>query len=110
MLLLRKMLEHGTAEGPSFLSQLEFARVTSWRCPCGCASFNLIVETDAPSVQARSYVVADFLFGSEDQLSGIFVFQKDGRLAGIDVYGLAVDAPKTLPRFEDLRRLPDDLP
>ena len=41
-------------------------------------------------------VVADFVFGSDDEPSGIFVFEKGGLLAGLEVYGLAGDAPKTL--------------
>jgi hypothetical protein len=36
--------------------------------------------------------------------SGIFVFEKDGMLAGLEVYGLAGDAPKSLPVSESLRR------
>jgi hypothetical protein len=41
--------------------------------------------------------LADFVFGIDNDLSGIFVFEKGGLLAGLEVYGLAGDAPKKLP-------------
>jgi hypothetical protein len=48
-------------------------------------------------------VIADFVFGTEQDLSGIFVFEIDGILAGMEVYGLAGEAPQTLPPVESLR-------
>jgi hypothetical protein len=48
-------------------------------------------------------VVADFIFGPIDQPSGVFLFTKGGVLAGLEVYGLAGDAPKSLPAFDTLR-------
>jgi len=48
-------------------------------------------------------VVADFIFGPADRPSGIFVFEKGGVLAGLEVYGLAGDAPTNLPACEALR-------
>ncbi len=47
--------------------------------------------------------IADFVFGEGDSLSGIFVYEKDGILSGLEVYGSAGDAPKSLPRPEELR-------
>jgi hypothetical protein len=49
------------------------------------------------------HIVADFIFGPDDQPSGVFIFQKGGMLAGLEVYGLAGDAPKFLPVSEVLR-------
>ncbi len=49
------------------------------------------------------HVIADFVFGSESDLCGIFVFENEGILSGIEVFGYAVDAPKTLPAIETLR-------
>jgi hypothetical protein len=41
-------------------------------------------------------------------LSGIFVFEKSGILAGLEVYGPAAEAPKTLPLPEALRLFADE--
>jgi hypothetical protein len=49
------------------------------------------------------HLIADFMFGSDEDLSGIFVFERNGILAGVEVYGLAGDAPKSLPSPESLR-------
>lgn len=99
--LIRWMLEHGDPEARAFLPQLERALVTPWRCPCGCASINLSVE-GFPEPSGGLHLLADFVFGTEKDLSGIFVFEKSGILAGLEVYGLAGDAPKTLPSIEAL--------
>lgn len=100
--LIRWMLQHGTREAEAFIVQLDKAEVTPYRCPCGCASLQLSINGAAgPSGALR--ILADFLFGSEEEPSGIFVFEKSGVLAGLEVYGLAGDAPKTLPPVESLR-------
>ena len=52
---------------------------------------------------SHMHIVADFIFGPDDQPSGVFIFQKSGMLAGLEVYGLAGDAPKFLPVSEVLR-------
>ena len=51
--------------------------------------------------------MADFVFGTDADLSGIFVFEQSGILAGLEVYGLATEAPKTLPLPEALRPFAD---
>ena len=100
--LVRWMLEHGKPEARAFLPQLERAQVTDWRCSCGCASINFLVEGFAePS--GGLHPLADFIFGTDDELSGIFVFEQSGVLAGLEVYGLAGDAPKTLPSSDSLK-------
>jgi hypothetical protein len=48
-----------------------------------------------------------FYFGTDTDLSGIFVFEKAGVLAGLEVYGLAGDASKTLPAPESLKPFSD---
>jgi hypothetical protein len=101
--LIAWMLEHGNREAALLLPQLAVARATSWRCPCGCASFNLVVEGQPPIVTGQMRIVADFIFGPDDHPSGIFLFEKSGVLAGLEVYGLAGDAPKSLPISEVLR-------
>lgn len=51
------------------------------------------------------HVIADFLFGGESNPCGIFLFAQEERLAGLDVYSLAGDAPKTLPTPDILRAI-----
>jgi hypothetical protein len=100
--LVQWMLQHGSPEAVAFLPQLEIAEVKPWRCPCGCASFNFQI-CGKPDPPPGVHIIADFVFGDEDTLSGIFVFEKDGILSGLEVYGLSGDAPKTLPEPEVLR-------
>jgi hypothetical protein len=100
--LVRWMLEHGDLEAESFLPQLERAEVTSWRCPCGCASINFNID-GLPNPPPGVHVIADFVFGDEDDLNGIFVFEIAGVLAGLEVYGLTGDAPESLPSQSELR-------
>src|SRR5271165_3539230 len=100
--LIRWMLEHGTPEAQAFLSQLEKAKVTAWHCPCGCASINLSID-GLPEPSGGLNILADFIFGTDDDLSGAFVFEQSGVLAGLEVYGLAGEAPKTLPLPASLR-------
>jgi hypothetical protein len=99
--LARWMLEHGSAEARGFLVQLDTAEVAPWRCQCGCASINFAVrgrELPPPGV----HMLADFVFGGEQNLSGIFIYSSHGTLSGLEVHGLAGDAPKQLPRPEEL--------
>jgi hypothetical protein len=100
--LVRWMLEHGKPEARSFLPQLELAQVADWHCPCGCASINFSIQ-GFPEPCGNFHPIADFIFGTEKDLSGIFIFEMGGVLAGLEVYGLAGDAPKTLPLFDSLK-------
>jgi hypothetical protein len=100
--LVRWMLEHGSPEAAAFLPQLDEAEVTPWKCECGCASINFQLR-GRPEAPPGVHPIADFVFGEGDTLSGIFVYEKDGILSGLEVYGLAGDAPKSLPQPEELR-------
>lgn len=101
--LIRWMLEHGNPDAGAFLSQLEKAQATPYQCPCGCASINISVS-GLPESSGGLHILADFIFGAENELSGIFVYEKkNGVLAGLEIYGLAGDAPKALPLPESLR-------
>ena len=93
--LARWMLENGQVDAREFLAQLDRARVVS-RCPCGCASIDLQVE-GLPPPSGGLRILGDYLFGAEGDLAGAFVFERSGVLAGVEVYGLAGDAPKSLP-------------
>ena len=100
--LIRWALEHGSPDALDFLPQLEKAEVTPYRCRCDCASINLSIDgCDAPS--GGMHILADFLIGKDGMSGGLFVFEQNGILAGLEVYGLAEDAPKTLPSTESLR-------
>ncbi len=94
--LIRWMLHHGQAEARVFLPQLESARATPFRCPCGCPSINLSID-GAPEPSGGMRVLADFIFGTHEELSGIFVCEQGGVLAGLEVYGLSGDASRSLP-------------
>ncbi len=100
--LARWMLEHGTPEARVFLSQLELAEVTPWKCPCGCASINFQIQGQ-PEAPPGVHILGDFLFGEGDRVSGAFIYESGGLLSGLEVYGLAGDAPTVLPAVEDLR-------
>ena len=103
--LVRWMLLHGAPDASQFLPQLERAQVLS--SPCGCASIDFSIDGQSkPGGGLRP--IADFIFGSGDEMSGIFVFEQSGVLAGLEVYGLAGDAPKTLPSSDSLRPFTDD--
>jgi hypothetical protein len=88
--------------GASVSAATRKAKATAWCCPCGCASINLSID-DLPEPSGGLNILADFIFGTDDDLSGASVFEKSGVLAGFEVYGLAGEAPKTLPLPMSLR-------
>lgn len=100
--LARWMLEHGTPEAIPFLEQLARADATTWRCFCGCASFNFKVrgEPDAPP---GVNILAEFIVGEGAGTFGVFIFQSGGILSGVEVYALGAAAPATLPEPRQLR-------
>lgn len=100
--LARWMLAHGIPEASGFLPQLERAQATSWRCPCGCASFNFKIA-GLPSAPPGVHILADFVFGSDDDLKGIFLYESAGILSGVEVVGYGGDPPSVLPNIADLR-------
>ena len=104
--LVQWMLEHGSPDAAAFLPQLELAEVTPWQCPCGCASISFRIQCK-PHPPPGVHPIAEFVFGEEETLCGIFVYEKEGILAGLEVYGLAGDAPKFLPEPESLRPFDD---
>jgi hypothetical protein len=95
------MLEHGESDAGEFLSQLDRAYVVS-RCPCGCASIDFEVEGQAPPTGGLRKL-GDYLFGPDDQLAGVFIFECGGTLAGIEVWSASDhDAPRVLPTADML--------
>lgn len=96
------MLEHGTAEASEFLPQLELAVVTSWKCPCGCASINFRIQGQ-PETLPGVHILGEYLVGEGEFTSGVFIFESAGVLSGLEVYGLVAEAPQQLPNIEELR-------
>ena len=77
------------------------------RCPCRCASFDLeVAKMPLPTGGLR--VLGDYVFGDDSDLAGAFIFERAGVLAGIEVYGLAGDAPRALPKPGSLRPFHED--
>lgn len=99
--LARWMLENGTAEAVSFLGQLERARVVE-HCSCGCATIGFKIE-GFPEAPPGVGILGDFLFGEGDSTGGAFIFESNGILSGLEVFGFGADAPTHLPKPEDLR-------
>jgi hypothetical protein len=103
--LIEWMLKHGLVEPERFLEHLAVARVVS-RCACGCASVDLGVP-GRPLPDGGLRIIGDFVYGDNASLCGAFVFERAGLLSGLEVYGLAVDAPRILPLPTDLRPFAD---
>jgi hypothetical protein len=107
--LAQWMLENGNPDARGYISQLVGAEATTWRCPCGCASFNFKVS-GMPEARPGVHILADFVFGAETELAGAFIFESEGILSGLEVYGLAGDAPAVLPTPDSLRPWGDAAP
>jgi hypothetical protein len=104
--LVRWMLEHGDAAAARFLPQLAEARVVS-RCYCGCASVDFAIGGVVPPPGDGIGILADFEYRTGDgHLCGAFVFERDGLLAGLEVWSQdGVCTPATLPAIEQLQTL-----
>jgi hypothetical protein len=96
------MLENGNPEAKAFLSQLDNAEATPFRCKCGCASINFKIK-DRPHAPPGVHLLAEFEFGDGDNLSGIMIYESRGILSALEVFGLAGDAAKGVPSPEALR-------
>ena len=100
--LSKWLLENGKDEAQKYLTQLEIAEVTDWKCECGCASFNFKIK-GLPEAKPGVEILSDYLFGKEKSVAGVFIFSSLGVLSGLEVYGFAVDAPSELPNISELR-------
>ncbi len=58
-----------------------------------------------PPAPPGVHILGDFIFGSAEDLAGIFISSSGGILAGVEAYGLTGDAPKELPEPEALRTI-----
>ena len=106
------LLNHGIANARDYLPQLDRSRVVS-RCYCGCASINFAVDGVLPLPGVGISILADFEWkGPRGELFGVFLFERGGVLAALDVWsqdGLA--DVKSLPSTELLHPIgTSDLP
>jgi hypothetical protein len=76
------MLENGIPKAASFIPQLERAEATSWRCPCGCASFNFKVADEAEAPPGVN-ILGDFIVGERQGSFGVFIFESKGILRAL---------------------------
>jgi hypothetical protein len=102
-LLVQWLLEHGEPEARGFISQLSVATVAG-RCSCGCASIDFAVgERHAPTSGPMD-ILADYIWrDGQSHVFGIFVFAREGLLAGLEVYSVDGLADATqLPQPDQL--------
>ena len=90
------MLENGIPEATEFLSQLDDLEVTPWRCRCECASVNFQLRGQPPAPPGVK-ILGEFLFGKSTPPFGAFIYEKEGRLSGLEVYAFGDQAPDALP-------------
>lgn len=95
------MLENGKPEAKEFISQLDKVRVVG-QCGCGCATIDFQIEGH-PVPTGGMNLIGDFLFGPEDDPGGVFIFEQDGLLGGIEVLGYGEETITTLPDPTELR-------
>ena len=75
-------------------------------CGCGCASVDFVVAGRAPARGSGLLQVGpECYWGSRDSgLFAVFLFQREGLLAGLDVYSVDGSAtPTALPDIDTLR-------
>lgn len=99
----RWLIEHadvGEEERQRLLSQLDSATVTGM-CGCGCASIDFAIDGVASEPGAPLHPFGDFI--AKDKTFGVFVFSKNQKLAGVEIYSLdGTDTPSEFPAFENL--------
>jgi hypothetical protein len=103
--LVRWMLQHGRSDhAAEYLLQVDRASAVS-RCPCGCASIDLAVDGIAAAPGGPLDVLGDFMWsGPSGEAMGAFVFAKNSRLAGLEVYSAdGLRTPDRLPQPSEPR-------
>ncbi len=104
--LIRWLLEHGHVAAQSYLPQLDHARVVS-RCYCGCVSIDFAIDEVVPPTGDGMGILADYEWRDDNgAMFGVFVFERAGLLAGLDIWSQDGLAPATsLPKLEQLHPL-----
>lgn len=95
--LIRWMIADSVPDPRPWLDQLEKA-VVAGTCRCGCASIDF---HETPPGKGMT-ILADYVYGPENEPFGAFVFAFGDLLGGLEVYSFT-DAPALLPSPEDLR-------
>lgn len=105
-LLVRWLLEHSTKSAAGFLPQLAQVRLVS-RCSCGCASVDFAVGGVVPPRSDGIGILSDYEYRTaEGHLCGVFVFERTGLLAGLEVWSVdGLSTPSALPSIEQLQPL-----
>ncbi|MBS0480507.1 MAG: hypothetical protein JSR79_14565, partial [Proteobacteria bacterium] len=70
------------------------------KCDCGCASIDFTIAgvPSDPAIPLEPF--GEFI--SKDKRFGVFVFAKEGRLAGVEIYPLAdMDLPAEFPNPDE---------
>lgn len=91
------MIYNGSVGSRIYINQVEKLRVISY-CKCGCASINFLDSSNGFNI------ISDYLYKDEnDKESGIFLFETNKKLAGLEVYSLEADyVPSKLPKSGQL--------
>ena len=96
------MLENGNEKGKNYLSSIEKIRVVE-KCDCGCASIDLSIGDIVPDPGCGLEIVSDYLWVSDaGNNNGVFVFSKENRLAGLEVYSADGLETPGLPEINSL--------
>jgi hypothetical protein len=105
--LTRWIIEHGDASSEDqgkYIAQLAEATVAS-QCPCGCASVGFAINGREAPCEAGLEILGDFVCDG----AGVFVFAKNGLLAGIEIYQLGDEKiRRELPQPSELKPIGDD--
>jgi hypothetical protein len=107
--LVRWLLENGIQGAENYLSQIGKLRVVS-KCRCGCPSVNFGFDGMALDSKSGMEVLSDYCWGAGGKdLRGIFVFARDKKLAGLEVWSIdGLITPSELPKISELRKLVQD--
>jgi hypothetical protein len=108
--VLRALLDYADFKArDALLAQIDDARVVG-RCGCGCATVDLQVESP-PVVEALSSPLpneANVIGTDGEEIGGVLVFVKDGRLSTLEVYSNTEEPIDPLPPTSrlDIYQLP----
>ena len=100
--IVQWLLENSTSDtAASYMTQVSTLQVVS-RCDCGCASINF----SAPTGSSMD-VLSDYQWTThEGHLCGVFIFARDNRLAGLEVWSIdGLSSADNLPNPTDLKSI-----
>lgn len=91
------LLRHGNDRARSFVPQLEHVFVTGC-CGCGCASVNLGVKEVVSLEDKGMETLCDYCWHDSDSaFFGVFLFARNGVLAGLDLWSIDGKSTATTP-------------